>query len=181
MSSFLAERLCNNCHAAGLELQDEATAVCRFCGTVNRIDGVICAYCEFINPTGVETCQDCHQSIARKCPNCGTPNWAGAERCIRCQNPLDVVAVMGRRYGTDTAGRLRAQQHDAASIKAKEEVDSQRRMSVLNAMEEHRQNAINDAARVRDNQQRFWIAALIILGFIVIAGTIVFLVYSSAH
>jgi hypothetical protein len=181
VASNLSQILCTNCQAAGLDLESESTAVCRYCGTVNTVDGLICPRCEFINAVNAQTCEDCHQNLFRKCPNCGTPNWAGADRCMRCQAPLDALASLGARYRTDTAGRLRAQQHDAASIKAKEAVDSERRMATLNATEERRQQALENAIRVRNNQQRVWIAALVILGFIVIAAAIIGLTLLTAH
>jgi hypothetical protein len=181
MAAFLSGTLCSNCQAAGLELENEAEAVCRYCGARNTLDGIICPYCELINAAGAETCQDCHRNLYRPCPACATPNWAGAEHCLRCQGPLDAVAALGARYRTDTAGRLRAQQHEAAGIKAMEAAASERRLAELNAIEERRQQYLNDAIRVRDNQQRLWIAALIILGFIVIAGAVIGLAFMSAH
>lgn len=181
MAAFLSETLCNHCHSAGLEMQAESSAVCRFCGTVNTINGIICPHCELINMAGAQTCDACHQSLTRKCPNCSTLNWAGAEQCIRCQNPLDAVASLGARYATDTAGRLRAQQHEAAGIRAKEAFDADRRTAELNAIEERRQQGLHQAGKVRDGQQRFWIAALIVLGFIVIAGTVIGLVILTSH
>ncbi len=181
MTVYLSETLCTNCHAAGLDLQAETTAICRYCGTVNAVPGLICSCCEFINVAEAQTCAGCHQSLYRKCPKCGTPNWAGADMCIRCQNPLDAVASLGARYRTDTAGRLRAQQRDAAGLKAKEAVDSDRRMAELNAIEERRQQLIDESVRVRDAQQRLWITALIVLGFIVVAGAVIFLAFMSTH
>ena len=181
MASFLSDALCTNCQSAGLELQAESTAVCRYCGTVNAVKGLICPHCEFINAAGAQICASCHQSLNRKCPKCNTINWAGAELCIRCQNPLDVVTSLGARYATDTAGRLRAQQRDAAGIKAKEAFDADKRTAKLNAIEQRRQQNLHQAIKVRNGQQRFWIAALIVLGIIVIAGTVIGLVILTAH
>jgi hypothetical protein len=181
MSSYLSDTLCTNCQSAGLELQAETTAVCRYCGTVNSVAGIICTHCEFVNATGAQTCENCLQTLFRKCPNCATVNWAGAEHCSRCQSPLDAVALLGARYSTDTAGRLRAQQRDAAGIKAKEAYDGERRTAEFNAIEERRQKYLNDAIRARDSQQRWWIAALIVLGFIVVAGSAVVLICFTAH
>lgn len=180
MTGHLSDTLCSNCQSAGLELQTETRAVCRYCGTVNTVDGIICPHCEFINPTGAQTCADCHQSLTRKCPQCGTPNWAGAETCMRCRQPLDAIAVLGARY-TDTAARLRAQQHDAGSLKAKEAADSKRRLDEMNAMEERRQHYLKQATQTRDSQQRLWIGALIVLGFLVITATIIALALIPPH
>jgi hypothetical protein len=177
MTAYLSDTLCSNCQSAGLEVQTESTAVCRYCGTVNTLNGVICPHCEFVNAEGVQACDACHQTLVRRCPNCDTPNWAGAERCLRCQKPLDAMASLSARYRTDTAGRLRAQQHDAAGIKAKEAVDSQRRMAGLNAIEERRQQYLNQAIQARDSQQRLWIGILIGLGFIVIVAAVIGLAF----
>lgn len=181
MASYLSEVFCVNCQAGGLDLQAESTAVCRYCGTVNSVTGVICAQCECVNPAGAEVCEACRQTLSRNCPNCGRANWSGAERCGRCQTPLDAVAQLGARYGTVTAGRLNDQRSAAASIKVQEAADSQRRMTELNEIEQRRQEYLNDAIQQRDLQQRFWIAALIVLGFIVITGAILALVYFSSH
>jgi hypothetical protein len=181
VTSYLSDTLCTNCQSAGLELQTESTAVCHYCGTVNTFGGIICPHCEFVNAAGAQTCEECHQSLFRKCPNCGTLNWAGAEHCIRCQGSLDVVASLGARYSTDTAGRLRAQQRDAPALKAKEAFDAERRTAELNAIEQRRQQYLHDAIRARDSQQRVWIAALIVLGFIVIAGAALALIYFTSH
>jgi len=181
MAELLTNVLCSNCKAAGLELETESSAMCRYCGTVNQIKGVICPHCEAINPLGAETCEACHQSLIRRCQNCNTPNWAGAELCIRCQAPLDTISALGARYRTDTAGRLRAQRHDAASIKAKEAVDSERRMAEFNAIEQRRQQHLNQATETRNGQQRLWIAVLIVLGFVVIAAVVIGLALVATH
>jgi len=181
MPTLLRDILCNNCHAAGLELESESSAVCRYCGTLNQITGVICPHCEAINPAEAQTCENCRQTLIRRCPNCNTPNWAGAEKCIRCQAPLDTMATLSARYRTDTAGRLRAQSHDAASIKAKEAVDSERRLAVMNATEERRQQYLSQAVQARNRQQRVWLTLLIVLGFVVIVAAVIGLALVAAH
>jgi Double zinc ribbon len=181
MPNLLSDTLCSHCQSAGLELETESSAVCRYCGTVNPVVGIICPNCEAINPAGAETCEVCRQTLIRRCANCNTPNWAGAEKCIRCQAPLDTVAALGARYRTDTAGRLRAQRHDAASIKAKEAVDSDRRMAEFNAMEQRRLRDLDQSVKARNSQQRVWIAALIVLGFIVVAAAVIGLALVAAH
>jgi ribosomal protein L40E len=181
MAELLPNVLCSNCQSAGLELETETSAVCRYCGTVNPVAGILCPHCEAINPVGAETCEACHQTLVRRCANCNTPNWAGAEKCIRCQAPLDTVAALSARYRTDTAGRLRAQRHDAASIKAKEAVDSDRRMAEFNAMEERRLQYLDQSVKARNSQQRVWIAVLIVLGFIVVTAAVIGLVLVAAH
>jgi Double zinc ribbon len=181
MATLLSDTLCSHCQSAGLDLETESSAVCRYCGTVNEVAGVLCPHCEAINAAGAETCEACHQTLIRRCPSCNTPNWAGAEKCMRCQAPLDTVAALGARYRTDTAGRLRAQRHAAASIKAKEAVDSDRRMAEFNAMEQRRQQYLHQSIAARDSQQRLWIAVLIVLGFAVVVAAVIGLALISAH
>ena len=96
---------------------------------------------------------------------------------MRCQTVLDAVAALSARYQNDTAGRLRAQQHDAAGIKAHEEAASQRRMAELNAIETRRQDYLSQAVQARHSQQRLWIGLLIGLGFIVIVATVIGLAF----
>ncbi len=51
----------------------------------------------------------------------------------------------------------------------------------MNAMEQRRQQYLNQAVKSRDNQQRLWITALIVLGFIVVVGAVIGLALISPH
>jgi hypothetical protein len=176
---YLNDILCTHCQGAGLELENESQAVCRYCGTANAVAGVVCPRCEFVNPIGEETCGACRQALSRKCPKCGVQNWIGLEACGACGQRLDVVAVAAARWGTDTAGRLNAQQHDAAGLKAQEAADSQRRMAELEAIEERRQALLFETRQRRDAQQRVLlvVVALSVLGFIVVVVVILAFAY----
>ena len=167
---YLSQLLCTHCQGAGLELESESQAICRFCGTENAVTGTLCPRCEFVNASADETCAGCRQSLSRKCPNCGAQNWIGLDACRACQHQLDVVALASARWGTDTAGRLNAQRRDAAGIKAQEASDSQRRMAALEATEERRQGLLRESTRQRDAQQRVLlvVVALALTGFVAV-------------
>lgn len=169
---YLNEVLCTNCQGAGLELESESRAVCRYCGTANAVAGVLCAQCEFVNAAARESCEGCRQALWRKCPNCGTRNWTGAEACRDCQQPLDVTARTSARWGDSTANRLNAQAREAPAMKAHEAAGSQRRMADLEAIETRRQAGLRDAQKRRDAQQRVMLVAmsLLVMGFVVVVA-----------
>ena len=176
---ILSEALCSHCQAAGLDLQSESQAVCRYCGTVNPVEGVICARCEFVNAAGAETCDACRQALWRRCPSCGSSNWMGAERCGQCDSVLDVIALAGERWRTNTADRLDAQQRNSAGLKAQEAADAQRRKAGFEAGEQRRQQRLHQAAGQREAQQRVWITVLVVavVGFVVVVGAGLALAY----
>jgi len=156
----LDEIHCTNCQGAGLELQPDGQAVCRYCGTTNPIDGVVCARCETLNPADAEACQVCRQALWRQCPACGTRNWRGAEQCAQCGRSLSPVAFISTRWGTDPANRLNELAQDSAAIKAQEAADSERRMAELQAIDQRRLELLSQARQRRDAQQRVWLTVL---------------------
>ena len=167
---YLTEVLCTHCQGAGLELESESRAVCRFCGTANAVAGVVCAHCDFVNAAAAETCEGCRQALWRTCPSCGARNWAGADACRACQQPLDVTTRTGTRAGATTASRLAAQARDARALKAVESAGSQRRMADLEAIEARRQANLREAQVRRDAQQRvMWISlSLLVATFVLV-------------
>ncbi|MEP7357698.1 MAG: hypothetical protein ABI847_10695 [Anaerolineales bacterium] len=166
----LSDVLCAHCQGAGLEMENESQAVCRFCGTPNAVAGVLCARCEFINSAAAENCAGCGQALWRRCPACGTRNWAGADDCRECAQPLDVTTRTGTRASQTTAGRLGAQAREARTFKAIEAADSQRRMAELEAIEARRQAGLREAQQRRDAQQRVMLISvgLLVVGFVVV-------------
>jgi ribosomal protein L40E len=142
---YLTEVLCTNCQGAGLELDGESQAVCRFCGTANAVAGVLCVQCDFVNTAAAETCEGCRQALWRTCLSCGARNWSGAESCRNCRQPLDVTTRAGTRAGTTTAGRLEAQSREASAYKVIQAAGSQRRMADLEAIEARRQAGLREA------------------------------------
>ena len=151
---YLIEVLCTNCQGAGLELESESRAVCRFCGTANAVAGVPCVQCDFVNAAAAETCAGCRQAMWRTCPNCAARNWSGAEACHTCQEPLDVTTRTGTRAAVTTASRLAAQSREAIGFKEVQAVDSQRRMAEFEAIEARRQAGLREAKTRRDAQQQ---------------------------
>ena len=177
----LNERLCTHCQGAGLELAGESLAVCRFCGTHNAVEGVLCPQCEFVNLAAAEACDNCRQVLTRKCANCGTLNWSGAEECSACGEPLDSATRVGARAGVTTASRLNTQQLEARALKAQEAEYSQRRRAELEAIEARRLAGLAEARTRRDAQQRALMVGLglLVLGFVVVVAVGLILAYVS--
>jgi hypothetical protein len=176
---YLTEVLCTNCQGAGLELESESRAVCRFCGTANAVAGVLCVHCDFVNAAAAETCEGCRQALWRNCPRCGTRNWSGAEACRNCRQPLDITTRAGTRAGSTTADRLEAQSREAVAFKAVEAAGSQRRMAELQAIEERRQAGLREDQKRRDAQQRVMLISvgLLVVGVMVVAAVSLAWVY----
>jgi hypothetical protein len=168
---------CSNCGGAGLELQTENLAVCKFCGAQNRIVGVVCPRCERVNPRGAAACEACGRGLVRVCPDCHADDWSGATECRQCGRHLDTLEVLIQRWGSGTEGRLDEQQRSAVAIKAEEERASQKRLAAMQEQDRHRQAALSQAARRRDAQQRvlMTIAFIMLVAFaavLVIGGVL---------
>lgn len=175
----LDELTCTHCQGAGLELQPDGQAVCRFCGTANALDGVVCDQCEHINSLAAEACAACHQALWRPCPACGTRNWRGAGQCQQCGGPLDSLAFLSTRWGTDPASRLNEQAHRSTAIKAQEAADADRRLAGLQAIDQRRLQILGAARQRRDVQQRalMVIMAGFIAAFAVFVGVVLLVSY----
>src|ERR1041384_33886 len=174
---MLREIPCSHCAGVGLELQPDGSALCKFCGAQNTLAGPICPRCERVNPAGAEHCEICRQVLTRVCPNCQSKNWSGADRCTQCGQSLDALEFVARRWLTDVRSE---QQQQAPGIKAQEEAASQRRMAQMLEMEERRQHALNEAARLqagREGRPLAWVVIgggliLLILGLGAVLGFI---------
>lgn len=177
----LAERMCAHCEAAGLELHAEGAVVCRYCGTPNPLEGMVCPRCEEVNAAGAEVCAACRHSLVRACPACGTRQWSGADRCGHCGRDLDAVALVSSRWGVDPANRLNEQTQAAAALKASELADGERRTAEFEAIERRRQALLAEARRRRDAQQRvmFTLLGVAVLGFIVFVVVILIAAYQG--
>jgi len=171
--------LCTNCQGAGLELESESQAVCRFCGTPNAVAGVLCVHCDFVNAAAAETCEGCRQALWRTCPRCGARNWAGADACRTCSQPLDITTRAGTRAAETTAGRLDVQAREATAFKAVQAAGSQRRMADFEAIEARRQAGLREAQTRRDAQQRVILisVSLFVVAFVVVAALALAWVY----
>lgn len=174
----LSEVPCTNCQGHGLEVDAASQAVCRFCGTLNPVDGVICPRCDHVNPMGTEACAHCHQALYRRCPNCAALNWVGGEQCGNCGQALDALTHLSSRYGVDTANFYNELARDSAALKAREAADSDVRMSELQAIEQRRQAFLAEARRRRDAQQRALGLGLAALVLVAAAGVVVMVIIS---
>jgi hypothetical protein len=170
----LSELPCTHCQGAGLELHAAGEAQCRFCGTLNAVDGVICPRCETINALEAIACAACRHGLVRRCPACATANWSGAELCANCGRALDTMSALGARLSSSHADRLNELARDAAALKTREEEDSQRRLAELNAIEARRQALLSESRRRRDQQQRAWLVvlSLVVLSVVGLAAVI---------
>lgn len=169
----LSSRLCSNCEGAGLELQPSGQVVCRYCGTVYALDGVICPHCEHLNPAGAEVCGHCRQMLVRPCPACGADNWSGAETCRQCGASLDRVSMMSNRLGVDLAERFNEQQRSARSLKEDAALGSERRLAEFNAMEERRQAGLRAAQARKAAEQRLLLMGTAAFALVVIAAVLI--------
>ena len=148
---MLREIPCSHCAGAGLELQPDGSALCKFCGARNALAGPICPRCERVNPPGAEHCEICRQALIRVCPQCQSKNWSGLDRCTQCGQALDALEFVARRWLTDVRSE---QQQQAPGIKAQEEASSQRRIAQMMEMEARRQKALNEAATLQAARER---------------------------
>ena len=81
----LNEVLCNHCQGAGLEPHASSAALCRFCGSLNELAGLLCPECEWVNADReAEACARCRRGLRRRCPGCSAANWSGADHCSAC-------------------------------------------------------------------------------------------------
>ena len=162
---------CSNCNGAGLELQPDGQAVCKFCGTTNALDGPICPRCEVVNAAGAEVCDNCGLALIRTCPDCEAINWSGAEQCVNCGRALDTLDHLMNRLQEGTEGRLNRQQAESRSIKEEEEAAAQRRSAYFVEIEQRRQQELAEAKRKADRErqvmQMFAIGAVVVVVVII--------------
>ncbi len=177
----LADMTCTHCEGAGLELQAEGAVVCRYCGTPNQVEGVVCPRCEAVNAPGAAVCADCRQSLVKSCPACSTQNWAGAERCRHCGRGLDAVAHVINHWDTNPANRLNEQMRANAELKKQQLADGERRTADFAAIEQRRLAQVAEARKRRDAQQRMWSIGLAVAltVFIVFVAVILYAAYVS--
>ncbi len=171
--SALSSHLCLHCEGAGLELHSGGQVICRYCGTANMLDGVVCPQCEHISAAGAEVCGNCRQTLQRPCPKCGTRNWSGAETCRHCAASLDPVARLSNRYGVDPAARFNEQQHSSRGIKLEEEQASRRRLAELTAIEARRQANLRAAQEKKAAEQRVMLIGTAAIVFVIVAAVAV--------
>jgi uncharacterized protein YbaR (Trm112 family) len=154
---MLRDLSCPHCGGAGLELQPNGQAACKYCGTPLELEGqIICPNCELINPAAADFCQSCRRPLYRVCPVCQYRNWSGAEHCGQCGQALDMLEYLTDRARQDTASRLTYQQEIAPHIKAQEEAAAQRQMDTMLEIEHRRQQGLAEARVRRQSSERIW-------------------------
>jgi hypothetical protein len=158
---------CSNCGGAGLELQPDGRAACKFCGAENALAGAICPRCEFVNGAGLEVCGNCGLALIRTCPNCQAVNWSGAEQCVRCGQQLDTLDHLMSRLQEGVEGRFHRQQAESRAIKEAEEEAARRRSAYFVELEQRRQAELAEAKRRSERERR--VMQAIIAGVIALA------------
>jgi len=170
----LHEIACSNCGGAGLTLQPDGQVVCRFCGTANTLDGMLCPECEHLNPADAEHCENCSSALVRYCPTCQVKNWSGLEHCAACGSPLDALAYLSERWQLGTPAYQAQQRDSVKAIKAAEEEAAQRRMAQMMEAEQQRQKGIREATARRAARERqimtYLAVGVILLGVLVVGG-----------
>jgi hypothetical protein len=165
---MLRELTCSNCNGAGLELEPDGSARCRYCGTVNALGGIVCPQCEWLNAAEAEACAHCRGTLWHVCRACGRRSWSGTEQCPQCGASLDTLARMGPRL-RPAAGHWLDVQDGAAAIKAEEDATSRQRMAELEAIEARRLTAAL-AARERQAARDRRLMVFVAIGLTVFAG-----------
>ncbi len=171
---------CSHCGGAGLQMEPNGVAICRFCGTPNTVKGIICPHCEWVSPANRETCPECSGTLFRACPACQTKNWSGSDKCVKCGEAMDLLAFTAARLQqADTGNRLSSQQRFAKEIKADEERAAQKRTAQFAEAEvRRRQGLAESAAQQAARERRMWLA-LVVGALVIIAIVVGFAVYSS--
>lgn len=145
---------CPACTAPGLEVSPDGMLTCSYCGTIIPGDPNVCPACGHVNDGGVETCRSCGE-------------------------PLSLVAqVMLRQESGAQPYRLKQLRSQATAIKEREFRESEKRMEVLQAIDQRRQAAEAKAMKAQEAYTRrvSGIVLLIIPIFIIFLILLVVLV-----
>jgi hypothetical protein len=168
---------CWQCQGAGLELEPDGRARCKFCGAVNELAGPACPRCEHVSGTGARHCEACGTSLTFTCPRCQTSNWSGAEQCANCGQHLDTLGALMDRSG-DAGLRFHARQRDLASLAAQEDESARRRRAYLEEIDRRRQQAIAEAAARKAREQRIFITATLIIAALALLAILAFAAFA---
>ena len=175
---LLSAMSCTHCGGAGLELEPNGVAVCKFCGTANKVNGIICPRCEWVSPASRESCPECGTGLFRTCAECQTKNWSGSEQCVKCGAALDLLAYTASRLQqADTTNRLSSQQRFAKEIKAEEERAAQKRTAQFAEMEARRQQGLAESQARQRAQERQLMLGLLVSILLIAAVVAVAVVY----
>lgn len=60
--------------------------------------GILCCKCEHLNPTGLEQCERCSQSLFIDCPKCRKRNARVLMHCVSCRGRLHQKSSHGKSH-----------------------------------------------------------------------------------
>lgn len=145
---------CPNCGGAVLEAVGGSELLCWYCGS--RVTLVVgqCPYCGFVNEPGAGFCANCGEDIAWECAVCGEANPAGTRYCQGCGRTIDQVERIVKERLRTTAEWRERRVVGVREVKEKEEMDSQRRMTIFWEKERARQEAVRRALAEQRARER---------------------------
>jgi hypothetical protein len=162
---------CWQCQGAGLELEPDGRARCKYCDAVNELAGPACPRCEHVSGAGARNCEACGTSLTVTCTRCQARNWSGVERCADCGQHLDTLGALIDRSG-DAGLRFHARQRDLAGLAAQEDENARQRRAYLEDIDRRRQQAIAEAAARKAREQRVFITATLALAAVALLAII---------
>ena len=160
---------CPNCAKISEQTKQAATFTCDHCASEFHLRGHMCPVCYTYTSHERATCENCGEALSRLCSHCGRANWPGHPNCTNCGQSLDFFLTISERHSpTSTADRLNAQMLQAKTLKTIEDINSQRRMSDLQAIEDVRQKKIKmqQLEQERKDRSLFIISGSVLIIFI---------------
>jgi uncharacterized protein YbaR (Trm112 family) len=153
-NELLTEVACPNCRNP-IDVQEHGRHVtCDACGSKFILRGHLCPNCSTYNEKEASVCSQCATALTRICRKCSTVNWAGDEYCANCGNAMDILDFIAGNFALNTADRLLEQRRRAKEIQEIEEIDSNRRMAELMAIENARQAEVRRRIQAQKKQER---------------------------
>jgi hypothetical protein len=174
----LNETPCTNCHGAGLELEPDGSARCKFCDTVNALAGPVCPRCETVNAAGAPICANCNVALYRTCPRCNTRNWSGMDRCVQCGQSLDTFTAVMARKG-DAGEKFHEQRRELAAVSAQEVEGARQRTEYFEGIERRRQQSLRAAKARKEREQRLALTIAFVLIGLVALGVVIVLALAA--
>lgn len=136
---------CLNCGASSFSRDHNNHLVCDHCGSIFRTKDHVCPNCSTVNPSDARHCNQCGERLIRHCSVCGHDNPGNAEFCANCDNALDILEYITRRYAEEGKQNREAlvasKLADVAYVEEQgarlREVDEQRIASLQQQQAEH--------------------------------------------
>lgn len=172
--------MCPSCESPITVQIDNQYIQCLVCDGEFELRGHLCPACLTYHVESEGVCQNCGNSLVRICRSCLVTNWSGAETCVRCGQPIDIVNTVAESSAQSTADRLNDQMGQAKSLKEKETRDSNKRMAELMAIEEARQAEIRQRLERQKNQERQLLLVVFSAVVIFLLVLIIFALLSSS-